>query len=323
MSKSDRLEITIKYNDFKQTISGSPEMVTKEYFDVLSKVLPAFDIASDLVARPSITDMAAKLKGLVFLYKNRVILLKRTSRSEDAILLALVAKYVGLGLKATTTNVLTLQELIEATGKPKKAVIETLSKLKSTDAIEVVGDSYRITDWKAYEYFLRNTPETKPVRLTDFARETVSLENHKPVAFTIGYEGRTLDQFLKSLGNEGIEVLVDVRKDAYSKQDFNFSEGILSRMAADSKIKYVHLPELGVDYSQRQELKSTHDYESYFKRYSEYLDKNPGLVSFLGDLSRNSVVCLMCYEKDFKRCHRSILASKLEEVGMVFCHIQT
>lgn len=48
MSKSEKLEVTIKYNNFKQVISGSPETVTREYFNVLSKVIPAFDIVSDL-----------------------------------------------------------------------------------------------------------------------------------------------------------------------------------------------------------------------------------------------------------------------------------
>lgn len=321
MSKSEKLEVTIKYNNFKQVISGSPETVTREYFNVLSKVIPTFDIVSDLTARPNLTDMAAKLRGLVHLYKDRVIILKRNPKSEDAILLVLVAKYIGFGLKITTNDSMTLQEIIESTGKTKKAVVVILDKLKSANAVEQVENRYRISDWKAYEYVLRRLPETKPVKLTDFVKENNQSVNHRLIAFTIGYEGRAPDQFLKSLSNEGIEVLVDVRKDAYSKQDNAFSEGTLSRIAADARIKYVHLPELGVDYNQRQELKSTHDYGSYFRRYSEYLDKNPDLISFLTKLSKNSVICLMCYEKDFRRCHRSILAGKLEEAGITFHHM--
>jgi uncharacterized protein (DUF488 family) len=321
MGKNERLEVTIKYNDFKQIISGSPEIVTREYFNVLSKVIPAFDVASDLIARPNLTDMAAKLRGLVHLYKDRVIILKRNPKSEDAILLVLVTKYIGFGLKTTTSDSMTLQEIIESTGKTKKAVVNILDKLKLANAIEQVEDRYRISDWKAYEYVLRKLPEAKPVKLTDFVNENNQPVNHRLIAFTIGYEGHAPDQFLKSLNNEGIEVLVDVRKDAYSKQDNAFSEGTLSRIAADARIKYVHLPELGVDYNLRQELKSTHDYESYFRRYSEYLDKNPELISFLTKLSKNNVICLMCYEKDFRRCHRSILADKLEEMGITFHHM--
>ena len=44
MTNLEKLEVTIKYNNLKQTISGSPENVTREYFNVLSKVIPAFDI---------------------------------------------------------------------------------------------------------------------------------------------------------------------------------------------------------------------------------------------------------------------------------------
>jgi hypothetical protein len=295
--------------------------VTKEYFNVLGKVIPALDIALDLVARPSIMDMAAKLKGSVQLYKDRVIVLREGPKSEDAVLLALVAKYVGFGLKITTTDKMTLKEIIEASGKSRKAVVDVLDKLKSVDALDQVGNDFRISDWKAYEYVVRRSWGSEPARITDFTKENNLFANQELIAYTIGYEGRELDQFLKLLSDEKVEVLVDVRKDAYSKQNTDFCEGPLSRVAADVKIKYVHLPELGVDYAQRQELKSSRDYDSYFKRYSEYLDGNPYFVSFLADLSKNSIICLMCYEKDFKRCHRSILAGRLEKAGVVFHHL--
>ena len=276
---------------------------------------------SGLTTGPSVADMAAKLKGLVYFNKDRVIMLKKNLKSEDAALLVLVAKYVGFGLRITTNDSMTLQEIIDSTGKTKKAIVVILDKLKLANAIEQLEGRYRISDWKAYEYVLRKLPETKPVKLTDFVKENNPSINRSRPAFTKGYEGQAPDQFIKSLCNEGIEILVDVRKDAYSKQDMSFSEGTLSRIAADARIKYIHLPELGVDYNLRQELKSTHDYGSYFKRYSEYIDKNPELVSFLTELTKNNVICLMCYEKDFRRCHRSILAGKLEEEGVTFHHI--
>jgi hypothetical protein len=322
MNKDERLEITIKYNDFKQTISGSPENVTKEYFNVLSKVIPAFDVISGLTVRPNLTDMAAKLRGSAHLYKDRVFILKKNPAPEDAILLALVAKYIGFGLKLTSNDSMTLQEILDSTGKTKKSIMRILEKLKSTNAVEqLLEGRYRILDWKAYDYVLRKLPDKKNIKLTDFVKEDSELFEYRLPAFTVGYEGREPSQFLKSLSNEGIDILVDVRKDAYSKQDMSYSEGTLSRIAADARIKYIHLPELGVDYDLRQELKSTHDYETYFKRYAEYLERNADLTTFLAGLSKNNVICLMCYEKDFRRCHRSILANKLEELGITFHHM--
>lgn len=320
MNKDERLEITIKYNGFKQTISGSPENVTKEYFNVLSKVLPAFDVISGLTFKPNLIDMAAKLNGSAHLYKDRVFILNRNLLVEDSVLLALVAKYIGFGLKLTSNDSMSLQEILDSTGKTKKSIVRIIDKLKSTNAVEqLLEGRYRILDWKAYDYVLRKLPDKKNIKLTDFVKEDSALESRLP-AFTIGYEGQEPGQFLKLLSNEGIEILVDVRKDAYSKQDTSYSEGTLSRIAAEARIKYIHLPELGVDYNIRQELKSTHDYEAYFKRYSEYLEKNSDLVAFVAKLAKNSVICLMCYEKDFRRCHRSILANKLEELGITFLH---
>ena len=111
MNKDERLEITIKYNDFKQTISGSVENVTKEYFNVISKVIPTFEFISSLTFRPNLADMATKLKGSTHLYKDRVFILKGDLSPEDAILLALVTKYIGFGLKLTSNDSMSLQEL--------------------------------------------------------------------------------------------------------------------------------------------------------------------------------------------------------------------
>lgn len=321
MNKDERVEIAIKYKGFKQTISGSPENVTKEYFNFLTKVIPAFNVISELTFRPNLIDMAAKLKGSVHFYKNRIFILKNNLSLEDSILLALVAKYVGFGLKLTSNDSMSLEELLDSTGKTKKSIVRILDKLKSRHSVEQLLDGrYRILDWKAYNYLLRKLSNKKNIKLTDFIKEDGTLIEYPFPTFTIGYQGQEPAQFLKTLSNEGIEVLVDVRQDAYSKQDVSYSERILSRMATEAQIKYIHLPELGVDYNIRQELKSTHDYETYFKRYSEYLEKNSDLVDFVAKLAKNNIICLMCYEKDFKHCHRSILANKLEERGITIRH---
>ncbi len=321
MNIDERLEITIKYKDFKQIISGSPKNVTKEYFNFLSKVIPAFDVVSGLTFSPDLTDMAAKLKGSTHIYKDRVFILKKNLLLEDAILLTLVAKYIGFGLKLTSNDSMSLQEILDSTGKNKKSIVRILDKLKSIKAVEqLLGGRYRILDWKVYDYVLRKLSDKKNLKLTDFVKEDNAPIEYRLPAFTIGYEGQEPDQFLKLLSNEGIEILVDVRKDAYSKQDVSYSEGTLSRIVAEARIKYIHMPELGVDYDIRQELKSTHDYETYFKRYSEYLEKHLDVVEFIAKLAKNNVICLMCYEKDFKRCHRSVLANNLEELGITFLH---
>lgn len=322
MNKDERLEVTVKYKDLKQTISGSPGTVTREYFNVLNKVIPAFAVISGLKFSPNLTDMAAKLEGAVQFYKGRVFILRKNLLLEDSILLALAAKYIGFGLRLTSSDSMSLQEILDSTGKTKKAIMRVVDKLKSTNAIEqLLEGRYRILDWKAYDYVLRKLPEKTAVKLTDFAKENSALIECRLPAFTVGYEGQEPGKFIESLSNERIDILVDVRKDAYSKQDENYCEGTLSRIASEAKIKYIHMPELGIDYNLRQDLRTNHDYEAYFKRYYEYLNKNPDLPKFLAKLSENNVICLMCYEKDFRRCHRAVLANKLEELGVTFHHM--
>lgn len=286
---------------------------------MLSKVIPALDLVSGLVIGPDLSNMATKLKGSVHLYKDRVFILKKCASLEDAILLSLTAKYVGFGLKLTVNDSMSLQELLDSTRKTKRSTEKVLDKLKSTNAIEqLLEGRYRILDWKAYDYVLKNFSEKDGLKLTDFVKK----ENEFPnPCFTIGYEGQEPSQFIKLLHNERIDILVDVRKDAYSKQDVSYSEGTLSKILADARIKYIHVPELGVDYNLREELKSTHDYETYFKRYMDYLEKNSNLTELVAGLAKNNVICLMCYEKDFRRCHRSILANKLQELGITFYHM--
>lgn len=321
MNKEQRLEITVRYKGLKETISGSPESVTKQYLTFLSKVIPAFEVISNLKFNPGLIDMASRLKGSVHIYKGRVFILKKNLLLTDSILLVLVAKYVSFGLNLTANDSMSLQEILDSTGKTKKSIVRVLNKLLSTKAIEQLLDGrYRILDWKAYDYLLKKLPSKKSIRLTDFVSKDGSQNSSTVAAYTVGYEGKGSDQFFKMLRDENVEVLVDVRKDAYSKQDASYSEGNLSRIAAESKIKYIHLPELGIDHKLRQELRKTNDYQSYFKRYLDYLQKHSDLVEFIANLAKNNRLCLMCYEKNFKRCHRSVLAEKLEEFGITFLH---
>jgi hypothetical protein len=321
MGKDERLEITIKYKDFKETISGSVENVTNEYFKILSKVIPAFSSISGLFLEPNILEMASRLKGSVLIFRDRVFVTQKDIPTEDAVLLALLAKYFGFGLNMLTNDNMSLQEMLDSTGKNRKSVNKTVENLKSANAIEQLDGKYRIIDWKAYDYVLRKLSNKKDKTLSDFVENGYSPQNLSLHAFTIGYEGQEIGPFLNLLKKEGITTLIDVRKDAYSKQDVSYSEGNLSRIAANAKIRYIHLPELGVDYEFRQELKSTHNYDGYFKRYSDYLEKNPDLVSLVADLAKGNSVCLLCYERDFRRCHRSVLASKLEPMGIIFHHL--
>jgi len=62
--------------------------------------------------------------------------------------------------------------------------------------------------------------------------------------FTIGYEGATMDAFLATLREAGVEQVIDVRALPLSRRP-GFSKNILAATLKDSGIGYIHLKALG------------------------------------------------------------------------------
>lgn len=130
--------------------------------------------------------------------------------------------------------------------------------------------------------------------------------------FTIGYEGITLEAYLKKLIIEDVRILCDVRKNAYS-QKYGFSKAQLEKACQAVGITYVHVPSLGIDSDKRQALNTQADYDRLFDEYEATTLKQNGeslayVRSLIGEHGR---VALTCFEKDPKQCHRSRVAKAL------------
>ena len=67
--------------------------------------------------------------------------------------------------------------------------------------------------------------------------------------YTIGYQGRTIDEFIKILKINGIDLLVDARYSVESQYKPEFSGDILKRELARNNVEYEHHQELGVPYT--------------------------------------------------------------------------
>lgn len=91
-------------------------------------------------------------------------------------------------------------------------------------------------------------------------------KGNKTVLFTIGYEGISLEEYLVRLLKNDVRVLVDVRNNALSMK-FGFSKSQLKRYCESLGIQYVHIPEVGIQSEQRQELNTQSDYDKLFTIY--------------------------------------------------------
>lgn len=134
----------------------------------------------------------------------------------------------------------------------------------------------------------------------------------EPMLFTIGYEGLSLEQYIKRLILFDVHTLCDVRKNAYS-QKYGFSKYTLEKACAGVGIRYIHVPQLGIDSDKRQCLRSQKDYDILFDEYERTTLKNnnEALLFVRSVLDSDKRVALTCFEKDPKQCHRSRVANAL------------
>lgn len=126
---------------------------------------------------------------------------------------------------------------------------------------------------------------------------------------TIGYEGHTVDSYLGRLIDSKISILCDVRKNPISRKK-GFSRKSLENYCEKIKIKYIHLPELGIDSDKRQSLKSQSDYDALFSIYEqETLLYQTKILNKIGEwIDSGEIVALTCYERLPLQCHRHCVA---------------
>lgn len=131
---------------------------------------------------------------------------------------------------------------------------------------------------------------------------------------TIGYEGRTADEFVRILKAFQVEVLVDVRERPLSRKR-GFAKSALARLLSGVGKSYRHMGALGSPKQLRAELHREGDYRRFFRQYKALMStpEKAGAIEALTRLLQDGKkVCLMCFEKDAEMCHRKIVADAVK-----------
>lgn len=176
------------------------------------------------------------------------------------------------------------------------------------------GGTFMISLPKDYLIYLGWKPGDKI--LVERIENTVTLNkfDEEPKIYSIGYEGKTMNEFINLLEDNKIVELVDVRNNAFSWKK-GFSKKWLSESLADSNIHYINLPKLGAPPTIRIEIKENQNPDKFFSDYSRWLKLNDPDLNFLDILARQRTSAMMCVEANFKNCHRKILGERLEDRG--------
>jgi len=132
--------------------------------------------------------------------------------------------------------------------------------------------------------------------------------------FTIGYEQTPAKSVLDELERAGVKLLVDVRAVAASRRP-GFSKNQLAAGLNERGISYLHLRGLGTPKDGREAARAGH-FDTLHKIYAKHLE-TPQAKEELDELSalvkKSAPVCILCYERDHKHCHRQWIAEIIEE----------
>lgn len=133
--------------------------------------------------------------------------------------------------------------------------------------------------------------------------------------YSLGYEKRSIEEFVDLLKVSKVDILIDVREKAWSHKKW-FCKTNFRWALQQADIEYVHIPQAGNPKSLRKTSLSS---DRVLIEYKKYLQKtHSGLMELSNILLiakyENKSVCLTCFEKDVNCCHRSILVDEL--IGM-------
>lgn len=129
---------------------------------------------------------------------------------------------------------------------------------------------------------------------------------------TVGYEGTSVPQFLETLRQARVELLVDVRAVASSRRP-GFAKTALTANLREAGIDYLHLRGLGTPADGRAAARAGRhgEMQTIFLAHMQTVVAGDDLGTLAGLVNDGRRVCLLCFEADPAHCHRSLVAAAL------------
>ena len=134
--------------------------------------------------------------------------------------------------------------------------------------------------------------------------------------FTIGYEGAALGDFIDTLLYARIDRVVDIRDVPASRRP-GFSKNKLREALAEQDIEYTHLKPLGDPKDGREAMRrgDVKAFEEIFGAHIQSAASQDALKDAV-ELASNETIVLLCFERDPKHCHRTIVAGLMSELAL-------
>jgi len=148
LSGSRQVTVHVKFGDVEQTFTGSVEDVWLSFNRFFGEFVPSFEAARRLVLSVDLQGLVKACEGLIGFSREGANLLVSKDRLTDneALLLWLLAGYVGFGLGLVGSDGVSKEELQVKLGKSGKIASTRLGELVKSDMVaKAADDKYRIT----------------------------------------------------------------------------------------------------------------------------------------------------------------------------------
>jgi len=164
--EEDGLELSVRYKDMEVKFSGTPEDVIRSLFSFLSKILPAYDLASNLVLTVDLEKLLRSVTGIIALTPEGPVITvprEKLGGEKNVIILHLLKAYIGYQTGRLEKESLSTAEILSLTGGKAGTVAARLSELTSLGWVERVGrGEYRITTLGVNSFLEDVLPKIKP-----------------------------------------------------------------------------------------------------------------------------------------------------------------
>jgi uncharacterized protein (DUF488 family) len=140
--------------------------------------------------------------------------------------------------------------------------------------------------------------------------------------YTIGYEKARLADVVATLAGAGVTTLIDVRDRPISRRP-GFSKRQLAAAVEEAGMRYLHLQALGTP-PEGREAARRREWNRFWQIVETRL-AGPEAELALHEAAmtaKQTASCLLCYEADWRSCHRRRVAELLaEQHGFAVRHL--
>ena len=129
--------------------------------------------------------------------------------------------------------------------------------------------------------------------------------------YTLGYEKTLLKDVVSTLAAARVATLIDVRDRPISRRP-GFSKRQLAASLEEGSIRYVGLRALGTP-SEGREAGRRREWDRFWQIVEDKLATAEAELALAeaADIARATTSCLLCYEADWRGCHRRRVAEML------------